>query len=211
MATKVIELWSWDPSPEELQQGGMINTNTQRAPWPASVFDQSRNGVTFESYRSYFEPALPPAPPPAALTSTQTPSNHESVHSLTAGQVVIGGVVGVTYDKEEGLGTTATSIDAEASKEVASLSSWPRPVSEQSCSSHTSEHSSLPKDPIRRTVDETESWRKGTELAEPENIEIARSPFERGCIGDCSVNDRLMVMGLIDPQIWVRFWDLSVF
>jgi hypothetical protein len=40
---------------------------------------------------------------------------------------------------------------------------------------------------------------------------LAPTPFEKGVIGGRSMNDMLMIKGLIDPMVYLQYMDLSLF
>jgi hypothetical protein len=54
-------------------------------------------------------------------------------------------------------------------------------------------------------------WRHKVTNSEPAPPSLIPSAFERGAIGRMSVNDVLMVEGLISPSIYIHFFDLSYF
>jgi hypothetical protein len=73
-------------------------------------------------------------------------------------------------------------------------------------------------DDVESVQDESEiyplditSWHQKVVNPEPEPPSLVRTPFERGVIGSMSVNDVLMVKGLIQPFVWIQFMDLQSF
>jgi len=55
------------------------------------------------------------------------------------------------------------------------------------------------------------SWYEKVVESMPEPLPLIRGSFERGVIGGQSVNDILMIKGLIYPPVYIQFLDLSVF
>jgi hypothetical protein len=56
------------------------------------------------------------------------------------------------------------------------------------------------------------SWYQKADNSEPEPPpSLIPTPFERGIIGSMSVNDVLMVKGLINTLVYIQFIDLSSF
>ena len=55
------------------------------------------------------------------------------------------------------------------------------------------------------------SWYEKVDSGSEPFLPLTPSPFERGAIGGPSVNDTLMIKGLIHPLAYVHFLDLSYF
>jgi hypothetical protein len=53
------------------------------------------------------------------------------------------------------------------------------------------------------------SWYQNVINSEPETPSLVPTPFERGVIASLSVNDILMIRGLIHPLVYVQFINLS--
>lgn len=53
------------------------------------------------------------------------------------------------------------------------------------------------------------SWCQNVINSEPEPPSLVPTPFERGVIASLSVNDILMIRGLIHPLVYVQFINLS--
>lgn len=54
------------------------------------------------------------------------------------------------------------------------------------------------------------SWSQKGANSEPEP-HLTPTPFERGVIASMSTNDILMVKGLINPPVYLQFFNLSLF
>ena len=54
-------------------------------------------------------------------------------------------------------------------------------------------------------------YEKVVDCAPEPLLPLTRTPLERGVIGGQSVNDTLMIKGLIDTQVYLHFFDLSSF
>jgi hypothetical protein len=55
------------------------------------------------------------------------------------------------------------------------------------------------------------SWYENITKSTLEPLPLILSSFKRGVIDDQSVNDILMIKGLIDPPVHIQFLDLSSF
>jgi hypothetical protein len=55
------------------------------------------------------------------------------------------------------------------------------------------------------------SWCEKVVDSGTEPFPLAPTPFERGVLGGLSVNDVLMIKGLIDPLVYIQFFDVSSF
>jgi len=55
------------------------------------------------------------------------------------------------------------------------------------------------------------SWSQNVVEADLETLLLTLTPFERGVISSYSVNDILMIKGLIPPLVYIQFLDLSKF
>jgi hypothetical protein len=55
------------------------------------------------------------------------------------------------------------------------------------------------------------SWYEDVTDSEAEFLPLTPTPLESGVIGGLSVNDILMIKGLIDPPVYIQFFDLHAF
>ena len=67
------------------------------------------------------------------------------------------------------------------------------------------------KSEIDSLLVDVKSWSEKVVDCVPTTLPLTPSPFERGIIGGQSVNDVLMIRGLIPPPTYFHFFDLSSF
>lgn len=207
MSSEIIELWLWDPSPdmiEESKKNGLQNNalNTSRNPKLHHIHHQSRMATTFSTKE------------PRTIFGTTT--MHSSRCNRTTPFVSSDGdgLLLAPRDKElmqlgvadEDIGTGAinlpvpsepwdnqTIMDTDDSDDIDAIED----VEEKS--------------PTRPTSLDILLWYENVADLESMPEPLPHGSFKRGVIGSQSVNDILMIKGLIDPLVYVQFLDLSVF
>ena len=65
--------------------------------------------------------------------------------------------------------------------------------------------------PTCSTSSDIVSWYEKVPESAQEPLTIVPGSFERGAIGGQSVSDILMIKGLIDPPLYIQFFDLTTF
>ncbi|KAI0297762.1 hypothetical protein BC826DRAFT_154195 [Russula brevipes] len=197
MGEKIIFLWSWDPSPADVEvlklRAARNNFPTVRAPQPIPI--QDRQHITFDVMRFYV--ASIPDPVTSAHSARSVPDG--ATFELASGQVGISVTPHLSWGKGAGLhlsddGFSETiSVSSNASRE------WQDPE-EKTCDQCWS-----PSDIIdwsNTVIDENE---KTSSKVPP----LIPTSFEKGIIGGPSTNDLLMIKGLIDPGVYIQYMHLE--
>ncbi|KAI0288056.1 hypothetical protein BC826DRAFT_971785 [Russula brevipes] len=227
MGEEILFLWSWDPSPVEVEllsiRAAQNNSRTVRTPQPIPIRD--RQNVTFDAMRSHvsFGPAT--GAHRADHSARSVPDG--ATFKLASGQVAVSVIPHLSRRRGAGLQlsdgdgeqldmnyketdltheTIATFL--EGFSETISVSSsesreWQDP--EKTCDQYDQCWS--PSDIIdwsNMIIDENEKT-----LSEVPPLII--TPFEKGTIGGLSTNDLLMIKGLIDPGLYVQYMHLELF
>ena len=206
MGEDIVRLWSWDPSPEELQQSEAIraaaagNVDQTRLPKPAPIHDASRETTTFGTKRPQI--TFRSAPPVI------------DVIRLESGQVLLEKTPSVAWDHRDGLHLTegrswpeedwSCERHEEESMDVDDGSVFVQ--SELSFDDGDTDSEVLPSSPP-----DISAWLESTVNDEEPIPALTGSPFRKGVMGGMSVNDVLMLRGQIDPALYLDFLHLDSF
>lgn len=168
---------------------------------------------------------------PITTYGTQAPTTHSSnqdvrTFQLPSGQILLGKIPSLSWDGDQLLLTSehkdlAEMVDVEkgittGTMRQATFEAW----DEQTVEGAETSDDINPMEEIeekpptgRSSSDIILSWREKVAESTPELLPLipASGSFERGVIGGMSTNDVLMIKGLIDPRIYVRFFYLSLF
>jgi hypothetical protein len=219
MAYRVFFLWSWDPSPEELNQSQTIAAATGGAgrhrPQPKPVHHTTRQNTTFISM-------LPQAAPGSTSTSLTTHrlAPDKSTFELPSGEILFRTSPFVSWEGGDGLKFTASNnLQPETNSIKLDPLHWAveedlgliyEPNSRSSDAQEDVDGKPLE---VMSTADVLAWLRRADD--DEETIQqpspLAPTPFERGVIGGRSTNDVLMIKGLIDPGVYLQYMDLSSF
>jgi hypothetical protein len=225
MAEEIIYLWSWDPNPSPAKveewtiHAAQGNLDPTRAPPPAPIADRND---TFESMR----PTLFLATIPAA-NCRDSMVRPKSDTFGTGGEVSISHTTGFVlhlsaWDGEQpGMDCNEADLLPLCESLTDAPDRFSSAIAESingSCNSQDLEDK--PRDPSQywfpseilawsNMVIEADDTRSG-------DISSKMSPlthtyFEKGVIGGLSTNDILMIKGLIDPGVYVRYLHLELF
>jgi hypothetical protein len=151
-----------------------------------------------------------------AHSSRCTPHHDARSVELPSGQILFDATPSVSLDRDGLLLSPAadelTSKGRVTSWLVASASgAWDLPTAEGADSDEIDEDEDE-KSEIHSLPFDVKSWYEKVAYCEPEPIlPLIPTPFKRGIIGSYSVNDILMIKGLIHPLVYVDFLDLSAF
>jgi len=209
MALEVVSLWTWDPVPAPMNTPIQSNSTRSRPPLP--IFHPSRN-ATFASMR-------PTSFAPSYAEAAAAPG----VRRVESGEYIIGTSPHV-YLHDGALTTVPPDFDVDEEKQ-------------KICDTHFSWHSSAFQ--CESTETESVLSNIGTSNQDSdvlskldvvalraciatwlENIDNDSldplpdvndtGPFMPGVIGGMSTNDVLMVKGLLNPSVYVQFYNLSL-
>ncbi|KAJ6600800.1 hypothetical protein B0H10DRAFT_1824465, partial [Mycena sp. CBHHK59/15] len=173
MGSKIIQLWSRDPSPQLLVDFP-ITCTSPRPDWPAPVHHCSRLATTFQNMQ-----------PTIGFGPNATAARKDN------------GLVGVEPD----------SLPLEKPMIIWSSPSTDLDWEDEDEESDVNEALLVSLDP-----EEISKWVQGVERCqEQENpwAKMDRTPCTKGIYGGMSTNDRLMVMGALDPLVFLLFSDIS--
>jgi len=213
MSSEIIYLWGWDPSDEikkscDIQQRNLPGHDT-RAPRPKPINHESRNHTTFITL-------------PAFIVNTST--NPCSYNLNLAVEHHFGPVLPFTptadwlTDRDEGVakeylpcvdmvGIIGSPITVETYTETCTNT-----LTESEDFGNTSNIVIIQdKSPICPSSLDIMSWSQHVVDSGPREPFLTDTSFERGVIASQSVNDILMIKGLIKPSIYIQFLDLSLF
>ena len=208
MACEIIMLWWWEPSSD--QQARVISVslqNTRRTIPPKPIHLRCE---TFTSTMTTF--------------GTHVPHSFE----LPSGQILIGIMPSVSLDTEGLVLHTSGSQVTREPKGITHptkciVSSLALTIASDTWDVQTggddsdivderTEASAVEaKSEIDSLLVFVKSWSEKVVDCVPTLLPLTPSPFERGVIGGQSVNDVLMIKGLIPPPTYFHFFDLSSF
>ena len=230
MGNHIISLWSWDPS-EDLDEPatvrgaiGVGSNNLSRAPQPLPIFHPSRRDTTYESLRlqGTFNGTIPLS---TCYANTQSNTTPDSITTeLTSGEVLIGRAPSVSWEVKDGLQLTTGHEQPESScmewddivnvDEIAKLDSELH-VSEESVDAVDDWQDPEDEAPGRLlSKEDILGWLCGIDGDKGEIsqlVPLTHTPFEKGILGSMTVNEVLMIKGLIDPRVYIQFSDLQSF
>jgi hypothetical protein len=220
MGEEILFLWSWDPSPVELElltiRAARNNSRTSRTPQPIPIRD--RQNVTFDAMRPHvtFGPATGVHRADHSARSVPDGTTFE----LASGQVAISVIPHLSWlqlsdEDGEQLDMNYKETDLTHETIATSLEGFSETISVSSNESREWQ------DPEEKTRDQCWSpsdivgW-SNMIIDENEKTLSKVSPliptsFEKGIIGGMSTNDFLMIKGLIDPGLYVRYMHLELF
>lgn len=201
MGEEILFLWSWDPSPEEVElltiRAGRDNFRTVRTPQPIPIRD--RQNVTFDTLRPHitFGPATGVHRSDHSARSVPDGTTFELASAALQLSDGDEEQLDMNYEADCEHETTATFL--EGFSEMIPVSSnesreWQDPE-EKTCNQCWD-----PSDIVdwsNTIIDEDEK----TLLKMPPLIPTS---FEKGIIGGMSTNDILMIRGLIDPGLYIH-------
>ena len=230
MAQHVVFLWLWDPSPEELNQSKAVaaanyGANRGQSPQPQPIHHPSRQNTTYISMRPHitFRPlSVTNVPSIAHRLTPRADSVHDrSAFELASSEILVCTTPFISWRGGDGLQLTAVNEfqpkmhDVESDPLHQAIEEGSELISELSGgSSEASDVESKPPDAT--SLADVSDWLthvndsncKGT-IQQP--LSLSPTTFKRGIIGSMSVNDILMIQGLIDPGLYIQFTDLSLF
>jgi hypothetical protein len=201
MGEEILFLWSWDPSPAEVEllttRAAQDDSRTVRTPQPIPIRD--RQNVTFDAMRFHvtFSPAT--GVHRADRSTRSVPDGATS--ELSDGD---GEQLDMNYmETDSAHETTATSLEGFSETSVSSSESreWQDP--EEKTRNQRWSQSDI--------VDWSNTITDENEKTLSEVPPLIPTPFEKGIIGGLSTNDFLMIKGLISPGLYVQYLHLELF
>jgi hypothetical protein len=197
MGSEIIALWLWDPSPSMIRE----MEATQKQNWASDL--QNDNKV----------PKPPPIHHPSRKDTTFFNTHLHSLassHNLNLGKYTIEYPLGPIFlgqPKEGGLQHVRGSFDGIVGSPVTS-GGW-------SGTEDPGDTGNVKAVEDKSTICPSSldiiSWYQTVIYSELEPPPLIPTPFEKGIIGGMSVNDVLMVKGLIHPLVYIQFMDLTSF
>ncbi|KAF8334436.1 hypothetical protein F5887DRAFT_1139377 [Amanita rubescens] len=200
MGLEIVSLWWWDPPPDlieksekiRLQKNAQNQCDGTRSAKPYPIHHQSRNGTPFLTKQpigtipslSWDGGRLLFTPRHEGLAET---GDVQCADTGIVTDAMSSPVTSGTWDVQTIEGTDSTSDDIDGMEDV-----------EEKPSTGPSSSDIL-------------SWYEQVTESVPEPLPLIPGSFERGVIGGMSTNDILMIKGLIDPIVYIQFFDLSLF
>ena len=190
MATKIVQLWWWDP-PEMTEDLMNAAVNHTPNPQPHPINHPSRQNITFESIRplhywSHHRPFMLAEPAIECLG--------ESIHLWDE-----------TLPTKDDLELIDISVMAGITGSPVTSEAWTETEDEDTIDDIQDRSTICP------SSFDIALWSQKVVNSGLEPLPIIRTPFEKGVIASMSVNDILMVKGLISPPVYVQFFDLALF
>jgi hypothetical protein len=191
----------------------------ERTPAPPPIYDASRSNITFASMR-VFAPYRTMAPTPRPAENS-LPLD-AAIFELPSSGYLVGKQPTVSWEPEVGLRLSANDgeqpwmdpKDWEGYSISASLEDNFSLISESTNkSSDGGDVEDLtPSSPAQFSFpSEIVPWLDTVTCDDEKIPSLTRGSFERGVIMSMSVNDILMIKGLIDPGVYINFIDLESF
>jgi hypothetical protein len=214
MALEVVSLWAWDP---DVPSNYPITTiDVRRSPMPLPIYDSSRDNTTYANMRPL--PSTTPAVRAASGSALGT-------GCVAQGQFVIGTSIHVCLhhialatvppDLEvmrETEKMCCTALNSTATSSLHDSISYLSGSMDSEVTRSDTDHNS--DDDMLDIEASVAAWLEDIdkEALEPLPIDVNdTAPFARGSIGGMTVNDILMVKGLINPSVYVQFYELSLY
>ena len=224
MGTEISRLWYWDPPPDTIKKSEEIRLQNNlshqheviRSPQPDPIDHKSRNDTTFSTKQPIVTYGTPTTPSPS-----RNPNQDVPTFELPLRQNVLGTRPCLSQDGDgllltagdEGLSETGDVQRADKGSAsgvtmlLAASEAWVEDSDDMDAIDDVEE-----KPPTSPTSFDILSWYEKVSESAPElPLTLVPGPFERGVIGSMSVNDILMIKGLIDPPVYVQFLDLTTF
>jgi hypothetical protein len=218
MAQRVVFLWSWDPSPEELKQSKTISaaddgTSLGRTPRPQPIHHTSCQNTTFTSMRPHITFSIPTA----SLTTHHllprvSSAPDTSTFELPSGEILFHMSPFVSWKGGDGL-QLAAAYELQPKMVDIDLEALHQEVEEDfELSGGTSDAQDIESNPLEvMSSADVLDWSNHVDDGEEtiqRPLSLTSTPFEKGVIGSMCVNDVLMIRGLIDPGVYVQYSDL---
>jgi hypothetical protein len=220
MGKEIIFLWSWDPSPLEVEQLTIRTAqNRTRTPQPISIHD--RQNITFNAMRPHV--TFGPATGVHRADHSAKSIPDRTTFELASGKVSISVIPHLSWGSGDGLQLSdgdGEQLDKEADLTHENIATSLEVFSETMSASSNESHEW--QDPEQKTRDQC--W-SPTDIVDWSNMIIndkekmsstvppliPPTSFEKGIIGGMSTNDFLMIKGLIDPGLYVRYMHPELF
>ncbi len=193
MSIEITTLWAWDP--DAPPPNTSVVASNQRNPMPRPIHDDSRRNVTFANMR----------PSRIALNSQHVGTTANSTQFSCISQADTGaytiGIRPVVHFEDGILKTVPMDLDMNQEKE-------------KICHIYThAATSSFHRSPSY--LEHIVAWVKEVEKEildpPPVDLDFDSGRFTPGVMGGMTMNDILMIKGLINPLDYVRFHDLHLF
>ncbi|KAF8333696.1 hypothetical protein F5887DRAFT_1259663 [Amanita rubescens] len=231
MGSEIVSLWWWDPPPDlikkseeiRLQKNAANQYDSTRGAKPYPINHQSRDGTTFLTKQPIITYGTP-----TTHSSNRNRNQDAPTFELPSGQILLGTTPSFSRDGDELLLTPGysdrlaeTGDVQHADKEIVT-DAMSLPVTCEAWDVQTIEGTETSDDidamedveekpPTGPSSSDILSWYEQVAESAPEPLPLIPGSFERGDIGGMSINDFLMIKGLIDPPVYVQFLDLSSF
>jgi len=227
MGAEITRLWWWDPSPDMIKKSKEICLQNNAQNWHDGTRTAKPNPIDHQScHDTTFSMKKPTTAYGTPTTHSSSPNPNQDVHTFEppSGQIVLGttpcfswdgdGLMLTAGDKglvemgdvqhaDKGIITSVTSL-------LAASEAWGvRTVNGTEDSDNIDAIKEKP--PTCPTSSDITSWYEKVAESAPKPLPLIPGSFERGVIGGQSVNDILMIKGLIDPPVYIQFLDLSTF
>jgi hypothetical protein len=160
---------------------------------------------------------------PTTHSSSRNPNQDVHTFELPSGQIVLGTTPCFSWDGDRllltagGEGLTETGDVQHADKGIvtgvtsllAASKAWGDNTEDSDDIDAIEDVKE--KHPTCPTSFDIVSWYEKVAKSAPEPLTLVPGSFERGVIGGQSVNDILMIKGLINPPVYIQFLDLTTF
>jgi hypothetical protein len=213
MGSEIMRLWWWDPSPARIKRSREIwnqnvaasQYNSTPNPKPHPIHHLSRRSTTF----SMKQPTI----------TFDVHTTNSLSHNLNQGKCAVEPRLSPTptyldwlrYGEEgltkEDLQHLDDSIAAGVTGSPMTSEAWTETEDSDNIINTTAIQD---KSTFCRLSLDIMSWSQKVVNSEPELL-LTPTSFERGVTASMSVNDILMVKGLINPSVYLQFFDLSSF
>jgi hypothetical protein len=216
MGYEIMKLWWWEPTPELKEQSRRIRITvkkkTQPNPPPKPIHLITATFATIKPIIAFGTST--------AHSSGGTSHQIASSVELPSGQIVSGTMPPVSLDRDGLLltvvaePTSVTSANKSFITSSRATMAWDTQSTKLTKDSDAIDESTEGSDVDKTYLPSSDiiSWYENMVDCAPEPLlPLPPTPFERGNIGGQSVNDVLMIKGLIHPPVYLQFFDLNSF
>ncbi len=230
MGSEIVRLWWWDPPPDlikrseeiRLQKNAANQYDSTRGAKPYPINHQSRSGTTFLTKQPIITSGTP-----TTHFSNRNRNQDAPTFELPSGQILLGSIPSFSRDGDEllltprysdGLAETEDTVQradkgivTDAMSLPVTCEAWDVQTIEGTETSDDIDSDVEEKPPTGLSSSDILSWYEQVDESAPGPLPLLPGSFERGAIGGMSINDVLMIKGLIDPPVYIQFLDLSSF
>ena len=203
MGSEIIRLWFWEPPPELIAKSKKKSTSSKRQSKKRRI-DKRPGAIRHNS--STFALTKPHTTYGTATAHSSSASDQDA--RTLAGQTLL---TPVSLDRRGQLSTSVDEASTVDEESVACNSIMLRSSPVTGTLEDKTDDNSRKSDICSPQID-IMSWYENVVDCKPVPfLPLTPTPFEKGTIGGPSVNDFLMIKGLIHPALYVQFLDLRPF